>query len=96
MDTERDGDKKSLVESLKTSIAAFVAFIVSIILKPFQLVQGLFTSKADGALAEAKAEVKLKAASTAVAKAPSKIILSSVDIAEWELLQQRLCVMIEL
>lgn len=81
MDTERDGDKKSLVESLKTSIAAFVAFIVSIILKPFQLVQGLFTSKADGALAEAKAEVKLKAASTAVAKAPSKIILSSVDIA---------------
>ena len=70
-----------MVESLKTSIAAFVAFIVSIILKPFQLVQGLFTSKADGALAEAKAEVKLKAASTAVAKAPSKIILSSVDIA---------------
>ena len=79
MDTERDGVKKSLIESLKSNIAAFLAFILSIILKPFQLVKGLFTTKT-AAVADAKAVVKLKVADTKVAKA-SKVIVSSVDIA---------------
>lgn len=79
MDTERDGEKKSLIESLKSNISGFLAFILSIILKPFQLMKGLFTAKT-AAVADAKAEVKLKVADTKVAKA-SKVIVSSVDIA---------------
>lgn len=79
MDTERDGEKKSLIESLKSNISALLAFILSIILKPFQLVKGLFTAKT-AVVADAKAEVKLKVADTKVAKA-SKVIVSSVDIA---------------
>ena len=80
VDSGRDGDKKSLIESLKSNIAAFVAFIASIILKPFQLIKGLFTAVKDKVPAEAKAVLKPKAAASAVAKA-SKVIVSSVDIA---------------
>jgi hypothetical protein len=79
VDTERDGEKKSLIESLKSNISAFLAFILSIILKPFQLVKGLFTAKT-AAVADAKAVVKVKVADTKVVKA-SKVIVSSVDIA---------------
>lgn len=61
-DTERI-QKKSFIESMKASMIAVVNYIVALILKPFQMIQGLFASKT----AEAPAEVKTVKAAVKVA-----------------------------
>jgi hypothetical protein len=74
--------KKSFIETMKASMIAVVKYIVSMILKPFQMIQNIFASK----VKEAPAEIKtVKAAvakvATAVVAKVVKPVPSAGDIA---------------
>ena len=47
------GEKKPLIESIKAGIVALVSYIIALILKPFQMLKGLFATKTIIATAQA-------------------------------------------